>query len=302
MHSSYWKTAMAYRLKHGEPVDEGARRVAKEELQAAVRNLALPPAQRDVGIHEARKSLKRLRALLRLLGPVMGAEARLEARRLRDAARRISGFRDAAVAIETLDALCARNSAPDRWIAKFRSSLVLLKQASAGDDMDEVLAQVSSTLAKAAARVASWRITAEGDAAIHPGLKRAYRRGRKAFKAVQGSLSGEPAHTLRKRVKDLWYTVRLLEGAWVSASGLATQLKELEALLGEEHNLTMLSERLPVVAPGKPKPAWQRRIDDWIAAYRAELSSQAEAIGAQVYAEKPAAFLQRILHVEAVAA
>ena len=54
---------------------------------------------------------------------------------------------------------------------------------------------------------------------------------------------GDPGHALRKRVKDLWYDVRLLEGPWLRAPRLGKQLNELETLLGDVHNLTMLRER-----------------------------------------------------------
>ena len=293
---------MAYRLKRGEAVGDGARRVAKEELGAAVRNLALPAEQRDTGIHEARKSLKKVRALLRLLGPAMGEEASREARRLRNAARRISGFRDAAVAIETLDGLLADRAtkesdkaAPDAGIYAFRASLVQMKAASEEGGVGKALQLASAVMARAEGRVKSWRIPAEGDAAIRPGLEKTYRRGRKALSRARGRFQGDLGHALRKRVKDLWYDVRLLEGPWLRAAKLSKRLSELETLLGNVHNLAMLGERLPAGTGHRRKDEWQHRLEEWIAASQAVLCRKAEALSAKVYAEKPGAFVRGVL-------
>ena len=59
---------MAYRFRHGESVPDAIRRVAREELRSAVRSLTGRGAKnRDEAVHEARKSVKKLRALLRLV-------------------------------------------------------------------------------------------------------------------------------------------------------------------------------------------------------------------------------------------
>ena len=53
---------------------------------------------RDTGVHEARKALKRLRALLRLARPALLQQPYRDLdRRLRDAGRRLSPLRDARV-------------------------------------------------------------------------------------------------------------------------------------------------------------------------------------------------------------
>ena len=67
----------------------------------AVRSLS-----RDEAVHEARKSFKKVRALLRLVRPVIPAQHyRQENTACRDAARPLTEVRDAKVLIETLDQL-----------------------------------------------------------------------------------------------------------------------------------------------------------------------------------------------------
>lgn len=60
-------------------------------------------------VHSARKDLKKLRSVPRLVCPVIGGERfRTENKRYRDAGRRLSSSRDAEVKLETLVALGER--------------------------------------------------------------------------------------------------------------------------------------------------------------------------------------------------
>lgn len=62
---------MPYRFKIDEPVEKGFRRIAREQVDAALQELAAPEVQ-PKGVHECRKSLKRLRALVRLAASALG--------------------------------------------------------------------------------------------------------------------------------------------------------------------------------------------------------------------------------------
>src|SRR2546430_1303607 len=60
----------------------------------------------DKAVHEARKDMKKLRALVRLMRPELGGKAyRRENARFREVARSLSGVRDAKAMLEALDAL-----------------------------------------------------------------------------------------------------------------------------------------------------------------------------------------------------
>src|SRR5580700_8770899 len=100
---------MAYRLKRDESVIRGLKRVVREEMESAVAQLSGGnEASRDEAIHEARKSIKKVRALLRLMSAEFGEAYARENARLRDIARRLSQFRDAFAIIETFDDLAAK--------------------------------------------------------------------------------------------------------------------------------------------------------------------------------------------------
>ena len=102
-------------------------------------------------------------------------------------------------------------------------------------------------------------------------------------------------HEWRKRVKDLWYESRLL--ADVCGPSIAGQAKDAHALadlLGDEHDLAILDQRL---ARGVPAPVDVDGVRELIAHRRDELRAEALRIGARVYAEKPKAFRRRMRRV-----
>src|SRR5579863_5096978 len=106
---------MAYRLERDESVISGIRRVIREEIESAEEHLAgKKKTTRDEAIHDARKSIKKVRATLRLVRDQLGDAWKRENSHLRDIAARLSQFRDAFVIIETFDDLKTRfgNEAP----------------------------------------------------------------------------------------------------------------------------------------------------------------------------------------------
>src|SRR3954463_954491 len=103
---------MAYRLALTDDPPNALRRCAREQIEDAVAMLdergGDDPAE---AIHEARKSVKKTRALLRIARPALPRRSyRMENHSLRDAARSASGLRDADVMVETVDGLRERFS------------------------------------------------------------------------------------------------------------------------------------------------------------------------------------------------
>ena len=60
---------MTYRFKLQEPIADGVRRIGLEQIDIAAAKLAGKKDDPAVAIHDARRCLKRLRALLRLVRP-----------------------------------------------------------------------------------------------------------------------------------------------------------------------------------------------------------------------------------------
>jgi hypothetical protein len=257
---------------------QGLRRMALEQLDLAIELLEgdSDGALAENAVHETRKALKRLRALIRLLAGELGEEdAARENAVLRDAGRRLAATRDAEVLVATLDALLERNPGElghRPGVAALRSRLVAEREAVVDVAVDDAAtrAQVAVELRAARERISQWRLPdREGIETVEPGLSRIYRQGRRRHRrAARGE--GDRArlmHIWRKRVKDLRYSAEMLDrfdpgrgrgsGRGKRASRwpkrrqrrpeteairqTARRADELGELLGDEHDLVLLA-------------------------------------------------------------
>lgn len=290
---------MAYRFKLGEPVPEGIKRIVREEIESAVRQLSgKGEADRDEAIHEARKSLKKIRGVLRLMRPELGEVYGRENTFFRDAGLRLSQLRDAGAMIETFDALRKkyRGELGRGRLASIRRGLMARKvQAEKQGGIEEVLRGVGALLRRSATRVKSWPLAADGFEAIEPGLEATFRSGKRALARARKHPLPENYHEYRKRVKDHWYHVRLLEGVWDGTMpAYERRLKDLETWLGEDHNMVVLEERVraePFYYGKAPEIALFVKL---IGRYHKELRGDALALGARIYGAKPRQFTSRM--------
>jgi CHAD domain-containing protein len=289
---------MPYRLEWNEAVPEGMKRIARQELESAAGLLARADAAgRDEAIHEARKSLKKVRAILRLMRPEGEAVFRLENRSLRDAGRRLSGFRDAAVLVETLDGLrqAYREELGKRTLGSIRRALMAARRKQERAATGGKLKQVAATLLASAGRASRWPPGATGFGAIAPGLEKTFRQARKAMRVARKQDRPEDFHEWRKRAKDHWYHVRLLENlATDEMRDCEKSLHNLETWLGDDHNLTLLHDCLEA----HPE-SYGRREDvecclDLIRRRQKDLRGKSLALGAGVYRQKPREFVQEL--------
>src|SRR5262245_18163585 len=98
---------MSFQLQPDESLRKSLRRIVRHQMDAVMEELqGTPKGPRDEAVHEARKSLKKIRAVLRLVRPVIGEKAyRRENTCFRDAARPLTEVRDARILRETFDKL-----------------------------------------------------------------------------------------------------------------------------------------------------------------------------------------------------
>jgi CHAD domain-containing protein len=154
---------------------------------------------------------------------------------------------------------------------------------------------VLSELGDARARVESWPLRRDDFRAVEPGLRRVYRRGRKALGVAAAEPSDEHMHELRKRVKDLWHAAQLLRAARPKAmKALADDLHTLSDRLGDDHDLAVLAataRRRPALFVS---PAAAANFSVLVARHRDELQSDALARARHLYRRKPRRFARRI--------
>jgi CHAD domain-containing protein len=290
---------MAYRLSFADELSHGVRQCAHEQLTGAAERLEGAARDPVTAVHEARKHLKKTRALLRLVRPALGRRAyRRENDALRDIGLALSGTRDADVRVATAQALAER--AAGRLPAEVFDALrdALSAEAPTGRDGGTAgFAPQIEALRAAELRVEAWPLDdADWDTAI-AGVTRAYARGREAFATARATPVPELLHAWRKRAKDLWYHQRLLAPAWPDVlDAQAEAAHTLSELLGDDHDLAVLAERLtdnaPPLAPAVD--AHRAELRTLIAHRSDELRAEATRLGRRVYAESPKAFARRI--------
>lgn len=286
----------AYALRGEESAADGLRRVARGRAAAALERLrgASPDGEGFAeAVHGARKDMKKLRAVVRLLREPLGEDLyAAENARYRDAARKLSASRDAQATVETLADLAAgdRGLSPatvDAW----RGALEGERGRAASSDAAGV-ARAIELIEPAPWRIAAWSLGSGSWELIDAGLERAYRRGRQAMRAAREDGAAASFHEWRKRAKDLWYQQRLLVAAWPAVLGRTVdQAHALADLLGGHHDLTVLAEDLPTRGFEPPRAA---PLAAAIAARQADLAAAAFDLAARLYAERPSAYRRRL--------
>lgn len=290
---------MAYRLKASESVPEEIKRIVLEEIDSATDQLSRGNSKkRDEAVHEARKSVKKMRGVLRLVQPELGGLFGTENTRLRDLGRKLSEIRDAEAIIEVFDSLLEKfkDNLRVESLASIRRGLEKGKrETEQAANVDAVIRRAISTLRTATRRVKAWPLENEGFQAIAPGLENTYRRGRKAMAAAQKSARPEDFHDWRKRVKDHWYHVRLLENLWTEVmQAHEASLKNLETWLGDDHNLVVLCAKL---GNEPEKYGDEKSVQLFLTLagqHQKELRENSISLGERVFEEKPKQFTQKM--------
>lgn len=268
---------MSYRLKRKEPVPDGIKRLAAEQIDAASSQLA-SGKNREEAVHEARKCVKKTRGLLSL------ASYQKEDKRLRDIGRALSAIRDATVIVETFDGLLEKHKATlkKEQLAGVRRELVQAPKSREG------IERALTGLRAVRGRIETLPIQTDGFAAVEEGLIASYRRGRKRLRLAEETGDARDFHEFRKSAKEHWYHMRLFEGLWPEPVGArVAALKDLETWLGEHHNLDVLRGKLPK----EPQEAIQLFLA-LVETEQKELERNSISLARRLYEQKPKLFVR----------
>ena len=288
---------MSFEFKKRESLKKGLTRIAAEEADDAIARLKKRGGDRIETVHEVRKSIKKLRALLRLVRGAIGKKSyRLVNDALRDIGRQLSDARDAQILIEALEKLSATGSVEAKAaVAAIRKTLEAQRDGiNAMLSAKGVFKSLVAKLEIAKENSRDWAGAAAGWADVESGLRDAYTRGRDAFETATRRPTFENFHDWRKRAKDLHYQVRMLQPLWPEAlEKLSDDTGRLGELLGEDHDFGLLA-RLLKSGPARGVGARQSGLRKAIERRGAELRGEARKLGETVYADKPRAFIRRI--------
>ena len=292
---------MAYRFEREDSVVTAVPKIAKKQAGSAVQALARHRASGE-RVHEARTSVKKLRALLRLVRPELG-EGRYEREndRLRDLGQSLSQLRDAEVLIQTFDGLFdhfdEQLGPPLRRVRKRLKTR--LRGVQARVDLSERLGEATKKLKQTGKRAKRWvpRHGKKGGGwkAIVGGLGATYRWGRQALAAAYREGDDEAFHDWRKAVKYHGYHIRLLADVWPEElNGRLEVLEYLGDLLGEDHDLSVFAQTLKSEPRCFDNQQDQQVLLGLIDQRKKALRAMARPLGRRLFAETPAAFCRRL--------
>jgi len=287
---------MPYHLKLNEPVPSAITRIVREQLDSAVDELrGKAGGTKDKAIHEARKCVKKIRGVLRLVRAEMGDSYRLENGELRKASGQLSELRNATAILEVFDHLELKGQKGSR----IRQGLVRRKhRADRQAHIDDMLTRVADSLQAVEKRVKEWPLKTDGFEAIRPGLKKTFRQAKQGLAYARKHQAPEDFHDWRKRLKNHWYHVRLLESLWTDVMvGYEKSLKDVETWLGDDHNLVVLREALLSDDEFRDMSKDVESCLDLIEKYQKQLRDSALSEGERIYDEKPGQYTARMKHL-----
>lgn len=283
---------MAYRFKLDEGIQAGLRRIGAAQLDRAIAYLdgREQHGAEGTAIHEARKSMKRLRALLRLVRPGLGGETfRNENAYLRETAALLSHARDSEVLLATIVKLDACDiHAPHAKLKTLSAAIADNPSISTHATVSEARREARDRLSRTRKRWARLKLASDDFEAVRLGLERSLRRAEAALEHAYSKPSDEAFHEWRKGVQQHWRHMALLRQAWPEMAearlGAARQLSEL---LGDDHDLHVLQTRLDEIAPRSLTAGDRRAIRKLAARRQSELRAHARPIGTRLFADGP---------------
>ena len=276
------------------PLGEALGRAMRGILGYAQAQAELADRDLESAVHGYRKSVRRSRALLRLLRTLVPREEYdALAEELRGAMRETSAARDA----DVLVALVAGHERKPKTREALDGLEALLRerQAAVGSEgrIVRALREGSLQLAGVPARVEAHLPPDVDRRALRKALASSHRRARRGFQLARETLEDQDVHDWRKRVKELRYQLELIEPL-TGELAAHQRLAELAEALGSVTDLIVLRDCALAHAdrlPGQTTAHLIRRLEAKIQKRTRALLASAE----DLFECKPKAFADQAL-------
>jgi CHAD domain-containing protein len=285
---------MAFELHYRKHVDKALERIARRQLGRASHMLATSSASTfETAVHESRKSVKKVRAILNVFEQSGAKIPGKDKKRLKRAGRELSALRDATAIVETFDRVRRRypTGLSEHTYRVLRRGLVRAgKQLEHRARRDGVAAHAARQLDKTRKAAKRWTTPGFDQPELFAAITASYRHSRTAMKGAGESRRSAAVHGWRKELKLLWYQLRLVNPLTRGIAPLVGQLKRLETELGEDHNLVVLGATLRGCRDLRSMRAEVRQVAQLARRMRPPLRTRAFALGRRLHRRKPGAF------------
>ena len=272
-----------------KPAATSARKVMRKLLAASADDLR--GAAAGAGVHAARRNIKRMRSLLRLVRPGLGTAAFRDGDRLlKQAADLLAEARQA----EAFNAILAKLNMSD---ATRSAILAYLRSHASAQPVPVALADAAGKsldlIAQLESEMRRWHLPRRGRSFCIGGLKRSYALARRQLAVALRTEDAAALHEARKHVIHNLHHTEMLRGLWPDVMPtIVAELTVLREALGEINDLDELTSAISGLAPADE--ALLTEIRAAIAALHGAHLMTARRKSALLYAEKPSAYAQRI--------
>jgi CHAD domain-containing protein len=291
-----------HQLRPNEKLGSGIKRVAIVLVQRVISTLTDGKTDQDIAIHNARKSCKMLRGILRLIRSGLTGDFSLIDDKVRDASAKLAGLRDHDVMTETFNSLqkSAVASIPAEVLAIIGGLLTQrnLTEAPVLPDRSEQITLFLKDMQELMQQIPNWKFQGDLSKVARAGFVKTYRRGREQMNAAARLPVAGRLHCWRKSVKYHDHHLRLLSLSWKgSAAKRSKRLMQLSEALGDDHDLALIQDKLrcnEAKFSSREERAGLQQFNELIASRRGQLQVKAFKLGSKLYRRRPAAIAHKL--------
>jgi CHAD domain-containing protein len=276
-----------------DPVELRAKLIAEFQATVSAAKEAAASVDRsaETAVHDARKALRRGRAVLAMIANALPKSERRAVRSaLQEARRSLSMVRDHTVAPSTLGSLSLSDADRDTAKRVLDSAAEALPATS---EIKQLLAEAAARAAAQAEALVAALPPSVDDSLLFDGIAETYGEARKARRRAKSSKSW--FHTWRRRTKELVYALEFLaKHAGARAGAIHEEIGAVSDTLGPAVDLVMLREFVDTHRQGID--------DDAIKSLRKTIDEQfeermktARKAARDAFAQKPKKFAKRLV-------
>jgi len=225
-----------------ESIKQGFYRLFSEIINYA-KNSLVNIERFDYSIHEARKSFKRLRSLIRIYRYAIDDEIFAELNTLfRDAGRQLSHFRDIDAISECLHKIEFKNGEKSDIIESLKIQIDSIRYSNDDEEISKAINNVISDIDASLEIVKNINLPDDMKPFIKKGIRKIYDNGRTLYYKNLIDESDILMHELRKKVKQLWDIALIFNSGEKEDEDYAEEIHLLSTYLGDYHDLVLTFE------------------------------------------------------------
>ncbi len=250
-------------------------------------------------IHETRKSMKRIRAFLRMIRDEIGYSSYYRENVFyRDLGRKLSEIRNFEVLSGSIQNLREdlSSSIPAEVFGALEEELDRRQYKVVGGPaaLTQLLKDIAAEIEIARERIYDFPISHNDFRAFEGGLLRIYRQGKKYLNDARKNPDPALLHDLRKKMKYFWYQVEILQPIFPGPmEAYAGTLEKIAESLGEYHDIQVLQEFLKesdIIS----HPLIAETLNDACLAKKSMLLYNIWPMADMAFSEKPKAMVSRL--------